>query len=347
MKNMLPVVEPPIYNYLSHACYLSAILSNPNTYNWLYSNYIDLCLEHNKKNIIKTDFYCGDQGWYITYLGFIKHQKIHKKFISKHNVKVSELIKSSINSENYVITYLDEFFIEQKSSYKRNHYSHRFLIRGYDDLTETFFTGTWKGENNGFNTEFKIPYSNFEKAFLATLDEKDLSFNSNCVVLFSCSKMSFEYIIDYKSIYNSVFSYLESKNLLYKNGLYFNTYNNERFIFGLQIHDFLWENLKNLNYGNNTVTNFLPYFTLFQHKQLMQKRIYFLNNICTDNYIHESYIKYSEVVKMTSKCNNMILKVLLTKSSINVNSIVLLLKEIKKREMVALNLLLNHLLNKL
>ena len=77
-------------------------------------------------------------------------------------------IKQSILNEHYVAGLYDEFYIPQKFEYKKNHFLHDFLLYGFDDQTQEFFSyGYIKGEGNyHICKEFSIKYSDFIKSIL-------------------------------------------------------------------------------------------------------------------------------------------------------------------------------------
>lgn len=131
-RKILPVNYPMITTYTQHAHLLSILTYYEYTKGWIYSNYIQLYMNRDYKH-----------NWGDFYFPFpyelrpsdtckwILSQKIKRDTVIKKG-SVIDFIIDSINSDNYVHTMLNYYYVPVSVHYKKTHSHHDMLIYGYD-----------------------------------------------------------------------------------------------------------------------------------------------------------------------------------------------------------------------
>lgn len=158
MRRELPVNYPPITSLMTHASILSIITTNENYIPWFIFNFIQMSVEDTGLDFYhfyNTDFLCP-------YLEVIPlNRDFYKEFI---NIDIINLIVKCIRNNYYVIPIIDEYYISNSDSFKKNHQPHPILIYGYDYMNNLFSAGDFF--KYGKYTFSKISFHELKEAYL-------------------------------------------------------------------------------------------------------------------------------------------------------------------------------------
>lgn len=166
MIKKLKIGEPIIYAYCHQAALLSVLYEYPETYPWIYSNYIQIYtlydLWKQKDRLGTLDFYYhfyGDFNFYeYTANPWIDFNKLPYRMVKDRWGTFLEFVKERISKKQYV------YMILNRSIYRRDEtwWFHPVLIWGYDDNKRELYCAD-NNRKGKFDTEV-ISYANFELA---------------------------------------------------------------------------------------------------------------------------------------------------------------------------------------
>ena len=128
-----------ITTYTQHAHLLSILSNYENTYDWIYSNYIQLYINRDYKHnweisissfLMKSGHLTVANGFYQRLTGTLPKQSGNPLFI---------FVIDRINAGQYVHTMLNYYFVPFSIRYMRMNLHHDILIYGYDMSKEILF----------------------------------------------------------------------------------------------------------------------------------------------------------------------------------------------------------------
>lgn len=296
-----------INNYLYNSYLLCIILGNENFYPWFYENYTQIF--YNDKKLGR---YSNKEIWLDFYGGWTSAQS-HLEFIkiprnSIINVDILTYIKDKIDSDQYVFTFLDEYYVKPNYMKADYHYVHDILIYGYDDSSEELSVIGF--DDNRIFTCYKIAYKTFARAFengLALTEDKEawvqdrlygrlfrFREKSDRVYKFDINKFSCG-LHDYIFSINSALKDFPDRDAN-KEMDFFDIYFDDKSVFGMKIYDHLPEYLEDvIKYKVRLF--YAAFHTLFEHKKCMKDRlIYIAKNFKTNNKFEELIDKYNHTL---------------------------------------------------
>lgn len=162
MKKILPFGTSPYLDLYQYNAFSFGILQgNPNAYPWIYSNFIQY------------DIF-GEDAW-LEYRKAFTRTHIYEMGQEYPRDSIISMIKDCIINDYYVNGGYDEFYIPNKIVCQKTHFLHDFLIYGFDDDTETFYSfGYVNGKTNKYQVcrTFTISYSDLlDSVVKANYDE--------------------------------------------------------------------------------------------------------------------------------------------------------------------------------
>ncbi|MEW9701755.1 hypothetical protein [Paenibacillus sp. SI8] len=294
-KKILPLAEPCIYAYSSHATALS-ILSIDDAYlPWFHSNYIQLCglKDYNLTYDLPLDFYMGprkDFNYYsnASWLSFLSTERQLVKSTCEDIIKY---VIACIEQNLYVALHIDEFYLEDRWAYKRRKWDHENLIFGYDLERKVFNIIGFKGTNRKFEAS-EISFEVFKEAYEQCDDQNHNNWRSQILLIRKANHGADDpirnYAFDLDLVISTIEEFLQSKDATRKFGMFHNSL--KHLVFGLEVYNMMKANLPNF------WSDFRPMHVLLEHKNCMLSRIQYLKDhgfLTEDDYtyLHESYSK--------------------------------------------------------
>lgn len=272
-KKKLVALESPLKGYMEDAYPLTVAITKESSYEWIYSNYIQLLFQNPKRfdnQPIKFYKLSWNSGliWDAD-CPLLKYDTVPKEILESNNVDIINYIISAISQEYYVKVYLDEYFLPFRSFYQKKHYLHESMFIGYDLDKQELYGLAYVTDYTGYHfKEFVVSMEDVRKAY--SIPVKD-SVQRSRVMLMSCNWEKF-YEFDIENVKESIYEYINSISTDKK---HISITNVRDYVFGLSVYDKLAEYFEN----SNLFQGVIPFHIIMEHKQLMVLRIkYMLDN---------------------------------------------------------------------
>jgi hypothetical protein len=287
IEKKLEIAKIPINCYPDFAYPLSIALNFESGWNWFYCNFIQLYFdEKDLYNPIRFYYTDVNGSFWNVRNPLLNYQTIQRDTFLKFDKDINEFIIDSIDMDNYIMLFIDEYYIPDRWAYHTSHYHHAIFIYGYDKEKNTFYTS---GYNKRFHYEHQeVSFNEIRDSYVNHVNQ--YWDDNNCIYLMQFDKKRMEFNFDIVCIIEQLEEYLYSR----KSSLRYNTFfNNQKLHFGRNIY----EHLKNYYYAihaNNSTWNFQkPVYLLAEHKKIMADRILYLekNNILNNCDEHYSFFK--------------------------------------------------------
>lgn len=312
MRKELAVNHSPLSGYLEEAYPLTIALSNECSYEWIYSNYIQLlfqnpdCFSNQPVKFFKLSFINGEI-WNAE-CPLLCYDKINRNMLLNMNVDVIQFICEAINQNYYVKINLDEYYLPYRKVYHKTHFVHESLFYGFDDELKELYGLSYVTDEKGYH--FKEFTVNMEDVRNAYQIESVLGVQQEKIVMISCNRERF-YEFDLDVVKKGIYEYINSV----PTDIRYSEVNNPAInvSFGLSIYEKLYEYLQ-----QDRQKTVIPLHIIHEHKQLMLDRImYMIDNQYID-YNQELIEQYKVIIDKTYMCKMLFLKYIYTKSdSIN------------------------------
>lgn len=336
-SKILNLTEPLIDGYPKHAIQLSVLGQHDSALPWILSNYIQLrCPKTitDSKYSSWMDFYFIDPKYTdsLLYTEYFSRGYL----LAFHDSNFIEFLIDCINSDYYIYTSVNEFYIPNTSSYQKRFFPHAILIYGYDYEKEVFNVGGFVKEDVGSKfSKFNVSFEELERAY-KTLEGIDSDSYLNRFYLMKINPLR-TFTFDPIHVKDLITDYLNSENTSERLRGFYNP--NTDFHYGMKIYD----NLK-LYYSLENIedSDIRPLHILWEHKRLMLTRIkYMLDH----NYIKEDtcYENYHNVERNAAICRNIYLKYKVTDDKKMVSKLLSYLDDILKEEKTILQQLLEEM----
>lgn len=236
--------------------------------NWFFSNYFQIHCdkELNINGDLKLNYYTPMINWRYNLMNpWLENFIIPRDYIDKSN-DIFDFIRRSINDEYYVSLHLNEKYMKEKKSYNHYDFEHENLIYGIDDYNQILYLMSFN-KNQVFEP-YIIKFEDFTKAYNKTIKNQSielLKYKIPCnAYQYSCELLK-----------TSIDEYISGTNSSYREEFVKNIAERE---YGVKVYNALLNNLEKLR-------DIRIVYLLYEHKLMMKKRVYFLNEkkILLDN----------------------------------------------------------------
>ncbi|MEK4007728.1 hypothetical protein [Paenibacillus sp. FSL H3-0333] len=258
MTKVLPVQKPPVFGYHFYSYPLAIILNYESSYPWFYSNYIQLAFNRDMNAPVPFCFYMYDYAivpWLTTY-------RLSREVYALTDKPIVDFVKAALDKEYYVYLNLDEYFVPERFTYGKEHFSHDSLVYGYDSSTRSFHILGFNGK--GMYVSSQITFQAFEASF-RYLDQ--MGNECNQIVLYQY-KEDGKYDFNQKLVCESLEDYLYSRNTSERFSMVESPW--ER-AYGMEIYDVLLKYFNNLSEGE-AAADVRHVHILWEHKHCMKLR---------------------------------------------------------------------------
>jgi hypothetical protein len=272
----LPLEISPINYFLRFSIPLSIACLNENAISWIYSAFIQFKCTKKKRSI----------NIYSYHIPFLK--KKLKCFITTNLFNEQKFLDKIINwlNNGYYLSFkIDQYYMPNRYSYRRNHYLHREYIIGYNLKKQEFIVIGYT--NDGHIQKTKMSFEQLKNSIKFNLNKRLL------LVYLTKLKPNVEKKFDYVLLYHGIKNYYESKlsiifrlkaqgsALLFRDVPIFKCY-------GMDTHFYLKKAIYDISVGKESsrgiLINVCAYWEI---KKLMVCRLEYMykNNyfLCSDN----------------------------------------------------------------
>lgn len=304
ISKRLVINRIPLIGYMEDAYSLTAAVAKECSYEWIYSNYIQLVFQEPERfdnqpvKFFKVSWKSG-LIWDAD-CPLLICDTISRELVMANKIDIIDFICNAIDKEQYVKIYLDEFYLPYRSSYQWRHLIHESLFFGYDNDKKQLYGLAYITDANGYGfKEFSVDMNNVKQAFeqVPIID----SVQKNRIMFMSCNWEKF-YEFDLQVVKDSIYEYLHS----FRTDLKFVSINNANsyYVFGLEIY----EKLVNYYMEEESERTVIPLHIIYEHKRLMYDRLkYMMENEYMDN--DEDFLnQYLRIVKEAYLCKLFFIK---------------------------------------
>lgn len=251
---------------------------------WLLTKYCNCLYGKNERS--KFDFVISGGEWFANEEVFIIDTiRVKKNLNLPFQNNLFNIILHRINDGAYIYGYFDEYYINTKRTYQKDHYKHSFLIYGYNNVSK-LFNAIGYTKHNKFE-EYNISFEEFMIA-LTDLPKIELTF--------VCLNPNYTYEAKIENIYYGLYDYMHS---IYSAGSY-----EPNVVYGIDtLAEFSKYVLHMAENNNNLDLRYSKFFMEF--KQFMLERLDFLNN---SGYISYGYEEYSEIFQVFQSVHMLFIK---------------------------------------
>jgi hypothetical protein len=339
--NILPVSYPMITTYSQHAHLLSILTYYECAHPWIFSNYIQLFINKDCRPNWG-DFYFPASydtrpsdtcKWLIS-------QKIHRNTVAGKWDSAVHFVIECINSNHYVHTMLNYFYIPVSDRYQKLHLHHDIFVYGYDINKEILYVADFF--RNGVYSFKEIAFSDFELAFSTYNLTANPDYLNEMVYLYKFNgEYRYKYKFSFNAVMNSIKNYLSCK--VHE---YWDIYNFEddrqNIHFGMEIYSTLKNYMRNVSKGEDRF-GVRPFYLLYDHKRIMTLRLeYLYKQGYIEKFGHDNIVRFSKVENQAQNIINLVIKYDLTKKERLIDKVIKRLDDIEKEEFEILNLLFSE-----
>lgn len=325
----LPITIPPIIGYTVHAYPLSIIYSYEECLPWFFSNYIQLvCNTQFTGNFFDFFSLCGaleGSVWIDSiYPGvpWINRHSVEGFVISDCNLNIHNLITASLEENNYIVSYLDEFFVPNRKPFQKEQVFHENLVYGYDTYEMAYDILGF--DDKGVYRSSRISFDAFEQAFKSS----PLRFSYNTIKLLKV-RQDYLFELDLELIRDSLLDYIYSRNSSTTLRMIRNPTKN--CAYGISIYDVLIKYFESLSNGMVDY-DIRPLHLLWEHKKCMLLRMEFISKNYLSVGLNDIYNDYMVVEQKCLSLRDLFIKYYISKQPSIINKIILGLRFIREKE---------------
>lgn len=293
----LPLANSPIKYLQLHAYRLSIILHHEESWPWFYSNFIQLVGRRGAdRDAYRIDFLNASEDFHTAFPWLDYCPIIKDVFLGKLGCNIHELLQASLQEQLYIYTFVDEYYIPHRRSYRQQHFRHDVLISGYD-LTDRTYTIVGYDENMIYR-ETKVRFEQMEQGIMSV-----------DAVITQIYKKTIHYELDMEAIQNALTDYIHAYNSSKRLRSFISPLSDQH-EFGMGVYRGFLEHLDKVRedklYYDIRLTHLL-----MEHKQCMAMRLEYLKGQHRLNHADELQSQCREMVDLTMRLRHAYLKITL------------------------------------
>lgn len=358
MKKILPLAKPPITTFPSYAAALGIMANYEESYDWFYSQYIQLCAieitnayegNNTHSSYIPIFFVDTDtrrltntfSDYYFVmrencpFLGIFElpnelADKIEESFIS--------LVRHSIDLDMYIFAFFD---VSKISQYKQvPSVFHEMFIYGYDDEKKEIYFADFPISDSLKYAYSTCKYSEMEQAYASMNTFQYPVIKSVALIKYMRGA---QYTFDLLYVKDSVRDYLypdrgrAEKSNDYTMSLFKALDWKTKTYFGIDVYDFFLHHIKSESSREHPNISLELFHALYDHKEMMIKRTsYFISKGYLNPEKSMFLIAYEKVRDNALAIRNMIIKYNIKRTNTIIDRVCNLLETTKEQETLLL-----------
>ena len=242
----LPMVIPPYVTYQGMAFMLGIIISNYNTMNYVYNNFIAIGCK-NTDELWELKIELIDILWDSLSIEGIFEQDYYeiKNYVRKDRINI--FFKERLEQDWYILLYnIDEYYLSFSDSFKKEHFIHDLYIYGYEN--DTFCVMAYKNEKLQL---FNVSQTEIRNAIWACQNPSFCTCRPN-------KKIKIE--VNYNKIKNNIINYCNGKE-------------EDNYIYGIRIYDAIINSLNNFINNKEKNIDMRVFRMLWEHKKIFKMQL--------------------------------------------------------------------------
>jgi amino acid adenylation domain-containing protein len=287
-------IQRDITTYLHRSLPLCAILANEDYYPWYYQHYLQIFSIKYANGFCRAEFLEPKNNY---------HNIFDETYISYWEMEDSrgivEFVKDKIDNGFYVTINIDEYYLSEKSNYKKSHFVHPSLIFGYDNTDKKLIAIGFDSE--GIFRELTFDYKSFVEAYEGGKQHyKEFApwAETEAIQLLKPKKLDQEYNFEINKFMKEIDYYLKSSDAssFRIDGLISQEefQSSSEIKYGVEVYDAVLEALQTIS-PNMITIDYRTIHLLYEHKRCIYDRLMYVAGSTKAN-IHGLLDEYSNLV---------------------------------------------------
>lgn len=283
--------NPPIRTNQYNAYAESILYFHKDYYNWLANNYIELLAVKGEYGL-EIEYLSGNIFGSIPMLEF---EVIDKSGLISSERDVHSYLKERIDSNRYIYTHLDEYYVPNRIDYGKKKFIHDVLIYGYDLVRKTYYLIGYNDKRN-----YAVSEISFNKLYIAICN------NNNCLININLNDT--DYVFNKKRFLEMLIHYYDETNCFDHLNLYLDmkTFHNEFYntrldnslYYGIGIYNCYDEFIEAcVSKKSQLIDKY--FYLLYEHKKSMLFKVKYLEDNNYINDVNEIKVYYNSLIHKT------------------------------------------------
>jgi hypothetical protein len=295
-KKLNVILQDKVRGYLNYSFPLCSILWYQGNCNWFHEHFIQIYSMESPSGYLWMD--------YLEELYFYK-DVLDSEFIDEISAfaiyDIIEYLKLQIAEGNYLLIFLDRYYIKDKSEFDNSHEPLQVFLYGYDDKTNLFHSiGFDKNRRFTYTT---LSYEEVRKGFRSVLTNfSDASIWEKLYTIIKLRpKFNDNYVCQLNKIWNNLYNYfygIGDKTLLRPEII---IERGSEAIYGIKCNDELIKHLHNLSYGRHTMDYRYVHMLTEQKINLYDNLKFLIVKLDFGAMYLEELEKYQDVIMLFNK----------------------------------------------
>lgn len=323
MIRSLYVKEPLLSCYTSYGILFSILDLKDSP--WIYNNFIQLVYQD-----MWSMYVFEGHRYFLSHCPYLNYEIFSdKRLDQEYNQSLKKLIIDSINNGQYLLLWVDRYYLPVAKEYGNKHHPHELFIYGYDDETDEVLVAD--NLNDGKFIFTRCRFDEINEGHYCLNDIREIR-------KIQAFKVDNEYVqqisygIEIKQIINSLYFYLNSYEFMY-------VYKDQIKISGIQIFDRVLSQIKNMGEMDTRV-----FHLFYEHLMVMEWRVEYL---IRNGYVTEKQVNLSMFSSMKKKAlvlRNLAIKFNISNKEMEWIKTIKGLHELKEQEKIEFGRLLEALI---
>lgn len=279
---------------------LSILGTNPNTFEWIISNYIQIYINKDLEKDNWADFYFPMPYEVKPYeiCKWLEVQKYKEKNICDKYNDILSFVKEKVDEGQYIIMSINYKYILHEAFVRFNKdHLHDVLIYGYDEEQQIIYAADFSMDSSKY-IFFQISIAEFRESFDEFVLQSESYMNHYIYTLSLKENCDYEYHVN--NIFYWIEQYIEGIPTEYWRG--YNNKNAEKIVAGLNYYDVIENYVERIS----QLIDIRYIYLLKDHSLIMLKRLIFLKE---QSYINDEIVECAqEVYNESSIIVNMAIK---------------------------------------
>jgi hypothetical protein len=320
-SRILDTIVPPITGLVDEAYPLVVALSHERSWQWFYSNYIQIVFKNDDLRGYNIRFYKTDHRGVMwdTLNPWINYNILSMQFLKSLGMGIVDFIAQSIDNGFYLTVYLDRFYVPGIRNYQKQHMSHEAMVFGYDMENDKIHIIEY---TDTYMSKFAITTAEFVEAY----EHSDRDRYEDIHLMKFDDKRHYEF--DLVNISEQLQDYLAARNTSERYRINSNPVLSPFVTFGTGVYGLMRDLL-----GYNALKYDIRVFNSFwEHKKVMAERVKYI----TDNGLADDFAQFYEPCKdIENKAyllKSQFMKLCATKNPTTLKNVYMLLDTIENSE---------------
>ncbi|USB33496.1 BtrH N-terminal domain-containing protein [Paenibacillus sp. YPG26] len=334
-RKVLPIATPDLTSYAHLSYFLSIMYTDKDALRWVYSHYIQLHVRHWSDTSMVDYFTQNPDVHLVPTVG--GSPRLNRGFVKRWAPSFGEFVRRSIDDGQYVVTFVDDYYIPGTVAYQNRSNPHGLMIYGYDDDSRMFHVSAYLANQSYGNT--LVSYDDMEMAYQG-IDPDPFNY-TGYLHLYRLNET-------FKSLYPFQVPWVmeQMEDYLYarpssRRLLAFEEPHDIPPTWGIETYDWMiHESERQL--ARQTFVDHRPFYVLWEHKKMMNRRLAYMEEEGYFTFSGEVAAEYREVEQSAMLARNLKLKHMMSNDDRHMVQLIDRLKALKSAESLVIERMLEE-----